>query len=181
MRRDIKPANWDSAAAIVINAICDMTGSHEYSTLPDELACQEAVEMRFDDIVENVFQGDSDPEVIEEQFFDLAIAAICGYAFTANVSHQKAASLIYETVVGKQKMYGHGNIARFEIPGVVIRTNDKLERLKNLRKHKGPVLFEPLEDTWLDICGYSLIAIMWVRGWFLLNLKNQETTANSGE
>ncbi len=181
MRKDIKPANWDSAAALVINAICDMTGSHEYSTLPDDAACQEAVEMRFDDIVENVFHGDADPEIIEEQFFDLAIAALCGYAFTANVTHEKAASLVYETVVGKQKMYGHGNIARFEIPGVVIRANDKLERLKNLRKHSGPVLFEPVQDTWLDICGYSLIAIMWVRGWFLLNLKNQETSANSGE
>ncbi len=181
MRRDIKPANWDSGAAIVINAIVDMTGSHEYSTLPDELACQEAIEARLDDIVEHVFHGDQDQEIIEEQFFDMAIAALCGFAFSANVSHQKAASLVFETVVGKQKMYGHGNIARFEIPGVVIRTNDKLERLKNLRKHDGPVLFEPLQDTWLDICGYSLIAIMWVRGWFLLNLKNQETSANSGD
>jgi len=77
---------------------------------------------------------------------------------------------VLQTVIGKQRMYGHGNIARFEIPGITIRLNDKLERLKNLQKHDGPVLFEPINDTWLDICGYSVIALMWINRWFMLEL-----------
>jgi choline dehydrogenase-like flavoprotein len=44
---------------------------------------------------------------------------------------------------------------------------------KNLQKHDGPVLFEPIADTWLDICGYSVIALLWIRGWFMLELESE--------
>jgi hypothetical protein len=182
MRKDIKPANWDSAAALIVNSLVDLTGSYEVSTTPDEVAVQSLVEIQFDNIVEMVFHSKYESDELEELFFDIAVEALHAYSLVKGISDKKAASLIYDTVVGKQKMYGHGNIARFEIPGIVIRMNDKLERLKNLRNFDGPVLFEPIEDTWLDICGYSIIAIMWLRDWFLLNLKNQDKdTKTSGE
>jgi predicted outer membrane lipoprotein len=35
----------------------------------------------------------------------------------------------------------------------------------------------------LDICGYAIIAIMWIEDWFLLEMRNnkQETSTNTGE
>jgi hypothetical protein len=184
MRKDIRPGNWDSAAAIVVNTVADLCKSYEIATTPDEFAVQSSIEWQFDEIVESVFHDmDVDNEVLEEQFFNIAVAALHGYSISSKKSHTNSAGLIFETVLGKQKMYGHGNIARFEIPGIVIRLNDKLERLKNLRGWDGPVLFEPVQDTWLDICGYSIIAIMWLRDWFLLDIKKDdvETSVTSGE
>jgi len=37
-------------------------------------------------------------------------------------------------------------------------------------------IFEPIKDTWLDIVGYSVIAIMWINDWFLLELKKDSTS-----
>lgn len=184
MRKDIRPGNWDSAAAIVVNTIADLCKSYEVATMPDESAVQSYVEFQFDEIVDAVFHSkELDEESLEEQFFNLAVAALHGYSLVSNESHSSSAGLIFHTVLGKQKMYGHGNIARFEVPGIVIRMNDKLERLKNLRGFDGPILFEPVQDTWLDICGYSIIAIMWLRGWFLLDIKKDDAEASvtSGE
>lgn len=181
MRKDVKPGNWESAAALVVNSIAERCYGHSISKESDQFIITDYVQVNFDDIVDLAFHTrDVDQDFLEEMFFKLAVAGLHGYSLTAEQDHKSSAGLVYGTVVGKQKMYGHGNIARFEIPGIVIRMNDKLERLKNLRGFDGPVLFEPVKDTWLDICGYSIIAIMWIRGWFLLDIKNQETE-KSGE
>jgi hypothetical protein len=176
------PSTWDDAARLVLDSILDMKDAHTYASMPDASACQQSIIDEFDDIVENVFTYKTESDVIEEQFFDIAMAALAGFAFEKKTTMRRASKEVHATLVGKQRMYGHGNIARFGIPGITIRLNDKLERLKNLQRHDGPVLFEPLHDTWLDICGYATIAIMWEKGWFLLNLKasNQDTSAKSG-
>jgi hypothetical protein len=87
-----------------------------------------------------------------------------------------AVNSVFDTVVAKQRMYGPRNVVRFGLRGIVIRLNDKIERLKNLQHHQGPVIFEPIQDTWLDIVGYSVIAIMWIHDWFLLELKQDSTS-----
>lgn len=184
MRDDINPGNWDSAAAIVVNAIADICKTHEISEKKKEVTVNKYVDIIFNEIVEIVFHSQNiDKKDLEGMFMNLAVAGLHGYSIVSNEKHTDSAGVIYKTVLGKQKMYGHGNIARFEIPGIVIRMNDKLERLKNLRGFDGPVLFEPVQDTWLDICGYSIIAIMWLRGWFLLDIKkpDAETSITSGE
>jgi hypothetical protein len=184
MRDDIKPGNWDSAAALVVNAIADACKTHEIAEKKKEITVNKYVDTTFNNIVEIVFHAENtDKKELEEMFMNLAVAGLHGYSLVSNETHTQSAGVIYHTVLGKQKMYGHGNIARFEIPGIVIRMNDKLERLKNLRQFNGPVLFEPVQDTWLDICGYSIIAIMWLRGWFLLDIKkpDAETSITSGE
>ena len=181
MRKDIKPGNWESASALVVNAIADKCKEYEIAKSKKESEVSDFVQSNFDEIVDLAFHTkDVDSDFLEEMFFNLAVAGLHGYSLASKESHKASAAFVHNTVVGKQKMYGHGNIARFEIPGIVIRMNDKLERLKNLRGFDGPVLFEPVKDTWLDICGYSIIAIMWIRGWFLLDMKNQEKE-KSGE
>jgi hypothetical protein len=185
MKTKGQPKDWETAAEIVTRSINDMTGSHEFASMMDSNACQKVIFEEFEDIVELVFSSNSqmDNEILQEQFFDIAIAALCGYAYQKDISPKKASKIVREVVIGKQKMYGHGNIKRFGIPGITIRLNDKLERLKNLQRHGGPVLFEPIDDTWLDICGYAIIAIMWIEDWFLLEMRNnkQETSTNTGE
>lgn len=178
--KDAKPRDWNTAALISLDAMYDMSGSPDFSLLPDSAACHEIIVQEFEDVVESLFHSESKPEddILQEQFFDIAVAALIGYAYETQVSTKRAGKHVLQTVIGKQRMYGHGNIARFGIPGIAIRLNDKLERLKNLQKHDGPVLFEPIHDTWLDICGYSVIAIMWLNDWFMLELVDgsQETS-----
>jgi hypothetical protein len=60
----------------------------------------------------------------------------------------------------KQLDYGPGNIAAFGELGVLVRANDKIERLKNL--HKTGRLNDPqnesVTDSWLDLSNYGIIA-----------------------
>jgi hypothetical protein len=60
----------------------------------------------------------------------------------------------------KQQDYGPGNIAAFGEFGVLVRANDKIERLKNL--HKTGRLDDPqnesVTDSWLDLSCYGIIA-----------------------
>jgi hypothetical protein len=174
----VQPQNWQSAASIILDVSYDLMNSHSHYAMPDQEACLDFVISGFDDIVQNVFHDSADEEILEEEFLDLAIAGIVGLSHAANISHKEAINLIFDTLINKQKMYGHGNIARFALPGIVIRLNDKIERLKNLKQHKGPVLFEPINDTWLDITGYSVIAVMWMRDWFLLEMKAPKETTS---
>ena len=59
----------------------------------------------------------------------------------------------------KQQDYGPGNISAFGELGIVVRCTDKIERLKTLhRTGATAVKTETLEDTWIDLGNYSLIA-----------------------
>ncbi|GEM88171.1 hypothetical protein [Meiothermus granaticius] len=60
----------------------------------------------------------------------------------------------------KQEAYGRGNIAGFGELGVLVRLNDKLERLKNLVYLQRSTDLESVRDTWLDVLGYGLIGLM---------------------
>ena len=84
--------------------------------------------------------------------------------------------MLSSTLVKKQKDYGPKNIERFGLNGLTIRLHDKVARLENLlSKPKGvtnAVSDESVYDTLLDIGGYSAIALMWIRGEFLLPMEN---------
>lgn len=77
------------------------------------------------------------------------------------------------TVINKQKDYGHHNIAMFGITGLVIRIHDKIARAENLLKKENmenAVAGESLYDTFIDIIGYSIIALMWLDNTFMFEL-----------
>lgn len=78
-------------------------------------------------------------------------------------------------VEGKQKDYGPKNISNFGIFGVIVRMNDKFERLKNLLLEKDAdgnivlkksceVANESVEDTFADNIGYSAIGLVVRKG-----------------
>jgi hypothetical protein len=76
------------------------------------------------------------------------------------------------TMIKKQFDYGPGNIAEFGELGVLVRTADKYNRLKNLLYAQGgEPRNESLDDTWLDLADYGLIALMVRRGTWGLPLE----------
>ena len=82
-------------------------------------------------------------------------------------------SEILNTVIKKQRDYGHKNIAKFGITGLVIRVHDKVARVENLmkkEKYVNAVLDETMLDTLMDIIGYSIIAYMWLNNTFMYEL-----------
>lgn len=72
---------------------------------------------------------------------------------------------IKDTLIRKRKSYGPGNIATFGELGILVRASDKLARLTNLLK-KSEVVEGIVEDTWLDLAGYAVIAMMFRKGWW---------------
>jgi hypothetical protein len=79
-----------------------------------------------------------------------------------------------KTMIDKQRDYGPGNIADFGELGVLIRSNDKIARLKNLLyENPNEPTNESIDDTWLDIGNYALIAMMLRRNLWGLPLKEQ--------
>jgi hypothetical protein len=68
----------------------------------------------------------------------------------------------------KQLDYGPGNINNAPggaINGILVRMNDKMERLKNLTYHsEGEPQNESIDDSLIDIANYAVIAMMVRRG-----------------
>ena len=61
----------------------------------------------------------------------------------------------------KQKDYGSKNISSFGTFGVVVRMNDKFERIKNLFKNKRKrAVNESIKDSFRDLSNYAIIALM---------------------
>lgn len=171
--RNIK--TWNEAAYEIKEQMLELKARHPEEGSLDVAGLQDAMISEFEKLVQLIFHSKDkqDEKAYADVFLGIATDALTGYAYESKISIQQAGKQVMLTVIGKQRMYGHGNIARFGIPGIAIRLNDKLERLKNLKKHDGPVLFEPLQDTWLDICGYSVIAVMWINEWFMLDLAEE--------
>ena len=73
---------------------------------------------------------------------------------------------LFEIFKAKQADYGPGNIAIGGEKGCLIRTNDKLQRLWQLvwGDKENSVKNESVEDTWLDLADYALIALLVRRG-----------------
>lgn len=71
------------------------------------------------------------------------------------------------TFIKKHKDYGKGNILSIKELGIAFRTTEKVERLKNLlmspdQKPEN----ESIDDSWMDVAVYAVIAKMYRKGWF---------------
>ena len=63
----------------------------------------------------------------------------------------------------KQRDYGSRNISEFGEIGILMRVWDKICRLKNLMGKENPNN-ESIDDSWLDMANYAIIAILVRRG-----------------
>ena len=77
--------------------------------------------------------------------------------------HHKIALEIAELLDQKRADYGTENIKKFGSYGVLVRVSDKVERLINLSKRNNKPNFESVEDTWRDIAGYAILALIELR------------------
>lgn len=66
----------------------------------------------------------------------------------------------------KHKDYGKGNILEIEELGIAFRAAEKVSRLKNLLSKKETATNEPIEDSWHDLAVYSIIAMLYRKGYF---------------
>ena len=78
------------------------------------------------------------------------------------------------TMISKQADYGPGNIAAFGELGVLVRASDKLERLKHLITGNRTPNHESIDDAWLDLANYGIIAQMVRRDWWGLPMEEAE-------
>jgi hypothetical protein len=67
------------------------------------------------------------------------------------------------TLDRKQRDYGSRNISEFGEIGILMRVWDKICRLKNLMGKENPKN-ESIDDSWLDMANYAIIAILVRRG-----------------
>jgi len=85
------------------------------------------------------------------------------------------------TLCRKQHDYGHGNINRFGMYGVIVRLSDKIERLENLKNKNKEAFHESTNDTLMDIVGYCVIALMILDDTFNLELGDYDGNAGTHE
>lgn len=82
--------------------------------------------------------------------------------FRASV--EAVAAELVDLLCRKQADYGPGNISAFGEKGVVVRMNDKMERLKRLVWGEKEPANESVEDSYKDLANYSVIALLLRRG-----------------
>ena len=81
----------------------------------------------------------------------------------------------YELFCRKQHDYGPGNISvgtqlitddeiKLSLTGLWFRMNDKIQRIKNLLMNNQKINNEPLEDSFLDVSNYGIMATIVGRG-----------------
>jgi len=125
--------------------------------------------------IDNIDKEDFTHRKIEHKFlwYSMAVNAINAANKYYPDSKIKMVDIVL-TVIRKQKDYGHHNIAMFGITGLVIRIHDKIARAENIiskQNMENAVAGESLYDTFLDIVGYSIIALMWLDNTFMLKLE----------
>ena len=162
------PTYWDDAAFNEVKAICELLNEDDSYLSQMRSHFDLMADRWFSDIKSLTVPNSTDALVADWQELarlTLQWGSQCHYMVTLNT--------LTNTLVKKQRDYGHENIARFGRQGLLIRTHDKLARLENLTKvaRSYQAQNESITDKVLDIAGYSTIGVMWERGTFLLPLK----------
>lgn len=85
---------------------------------------------------------------------------------------EKVTREMLQTFLKKHKDYGKGNILDMGELGIAFRISEKFNRIKHLLMSGNKPNHESVEDSWIDIAVYAIIAILLKRGWFKkLNVK----------
>ena len=73
---------------------------------------------------------------------------------------------LLKTFLKKHKDYGKGNILDMGELGIAFRISEKFNRIKHLLMTGKKPDNESIEDSWIDIAVYAVIAVLLKRGWF---------------
>lgn len=73
---------------------------------------------------------------------------------------QEVCEEMIKVFIAKHKDYGKDNILDTGELGILFRSNDKLRRLQNLLTAGNNPKNESLDDSWMDIAVYAVIALL---------------------
>jgi hypothetical protein len=73
---------------------------------------------------------------------------------------------LLKTFLKKHKDYGKGNILDMGELGIAFRISEKFNRIKHLLVSGQKPENETLDDSWIDIAVYAVIALLLRWGWF---------------
>lgn len=154
-------SSWDDAAEAAVQLI-----NSEVRFKPRT----DLVQLRtdFDEMVDEFFHTPSGSERIIARW---AVVGADAWELAIKKQFDFSVKRLTKILISKQRDYGSENIRRFGRQGLCIRTHDKVARLENLWDQEGIPQNESIEDTLMDIVGYSAIGIMWESQRFLLPLK----------
>ena len=167
--------HWEDALVALCKEL-DQTGQidlYEYYSTADVLSTIELVVDTLNGAIDRLDSPTFAPS-LPAWWRALLRLALSRVALEKQLTEAEALAHVADVVYSKQRDYGHGNIAKFGMTGIIIRTNDKYERLANLISKNRDPSNEPLVDTWVDLVGYSIIALMWIEGTFLLPLRARQ-------
>ena len=78
----------------------------------------------------------------------------------------KVCDELLKTFLKKHKDYGKGNVLDMGELGIAFRISEKFNRIKHLLMNGKKPSNELVEDSWIDIGVYAVIALLLKRGWF---------------
>lgn len=155
----VHPTSWDAAAS---RAAADIEGHELESQDTDELLeMLITVRDRMGELWVHRLGEYTTADTVE-LFLELGAIGLAGGSTPLPA--------IVTTVIGKQRDYGTGNIARYGLTGLAVRINDKVERLLNLLGSDREPSNESVADTWLDVVGYAIVGLLLARNHFFLPL-----------
>lgn len=68
---------------------------------------------------------------------------------------------IRDMLLSKRYAYGSDNLTDFGGFGILVRSSDKLRRLRNMYENENVTVdHESLADQWFDLAGYAINAIL---------------------
>lgn len=147
---------WNNSANLHTRAIWEFAGTFhadDYTKAIRELE---------DYLIDNFFNGS---EELTDPHLWIKMAA---YSVNAHPLMDRA--FVATTLCEKQRDYGPENIARFAHKGLILRLHDKVARLENLLSSGHAARNEAIDDTYMDIVGYSVIGLMLLDGSFFYPL-----------
>jgi len=175
----ILPTTWDDAAELAAYWIDTkrkegfkhphMSKEHAITIMRNE----------FDDFAAKFYGNPPEDQIGGDWFIAMAIVTLdaeehfvderdlVGDGATGNIPHLRS----------KMEDYGHNNIQRFGLDGLIVRIHDKIARLENLtERDSGSPNHESINDTFTDIVGYCIIGWQVMLNCWLLPLRENDKT-----
>lgn len=85
---------------------------------------------------------------------------------TLDAAFSEVTEELLQMFLQKHHDYGKGNILANKELGIAMRVSEKIERLKHLLITGNEPTNELIEETWVDIAVYGIIAVLYRRGLF---------------
>lgn len=161
---------WNEGCAQALSEIRLMRKLKPLGTEPlDEQQSSLAFSIISDSLGEFVRSRSENTVVAVASMSNAAILALC---VLESKGYKTSYEDLYNLLCRKQHDYGHKNIDNFGLIGVAVRMCDKIARAENLLgKETNAVKNETIIDTYEDIVGYAVIALMLEAGTFNLQLE----------